>query len=168
MTGRFAVVTWLVVSIAMSGCSRIITHRAARFDVPRQDAEAVAAATTQPVRYAGVWKVRVRERGERAYHGVDGTERYLQHGDVVGFRSGEDGVIYAVVNKDEIPLALTSDHRRVVWASNERHATGFGQGMADAGQLIGMIAIGVGVVAVVGALAVVSLQNDGDDGGTCP
>jgi hypothetical protein len=146
--------------MVLSGCTRTVTRRVARFDVSDSAREPGAAATTQPLRHAALWKVKVRERGEKDYHGIDGTERYLQRGDVVGFRTGEDGVIYAVANREEIPLALTDSHRRVVWYSTEKEPTAFGEGMNEVGALVGTIAIGAAAVAAVGALLVLSLENE--------
>ena len=156
---RVVVVAGLIISLFFSGCTRTVTRKVARFDVNDPSRQA-KAATTQPLRHAALWKVKVRERGEKEYRGIDGTERYLQRGDVVGFRTGEDGVIYAVANKDEIPLALTDRHRRVVWYSTEKKPTAFGQGVSEVGALVATVAIGAAAVAGVGALLILSLENE--------
>jgi hypothetical protein len=139
---------------------RTVTHRAARFEPG--GAVATATPTTQPVRTAAVWKVKVRERGEKDYHGIDGTERLLQRGDVVGFRKGDDGVIYAVVNKEEIPLALTSDHRRVVWQAKTEKPTDFGRGMAEVIVLTTDAVMVVGVAVGLGAMWLISQDAEND------
>ena len=140
---RQVLVAGLIASMCLSGCTRTVTHSMARYEPGGE-----ALPTTQPVRTAAVWKVKVRQRGEKDYHGIDGTERWLQKGDVVGFRSGEDGVVYAVVNREEIPLQLTSDHRRVVWHSKKKETTGFGEAMSGALSVTGMVAAGVGLTAL--------------------
>ncbi len=163
---RQLVVAVLAGAMVSGGCVRTVTHRAARFEPEAAGAgEAATAATTQPVSAAAVWKVKVREHGEKEYHGIDGTERLLQRGDVVGFRKGEDGVIYAVVNKEQIPLALTEDHRRVVWQAREKKTTDFAMGMAEVGQVAAQVLAVVATVAVIGGLLVLSAaaENDCDD-----
>ena len=151
---RRIVVTTLAASMLMSGCTRTVMHRIARFE-PAAGAE----ETTRAVPEAAMWKVKVRERGEKEYHGVDGTERWLQQGDVVGFRTGEDGVIYAVVNREEIPLQLTSDHRRVAWQSKTKETTNFGEGLNQTLTFTGNVL----VVTALGALLLYALAHPSDD-----
>ena len=138
---RQAFIAAVIASILGSGCVRTSTYRAARFEPG-----GASLPTTQPVRAAAVWKVKVRERGEKEYHGIDGTERWLQQGDVVGFRAGADGVIYAVVNREQIPLALDNDHRRVEWHAKTKKTTKFGDGLGEVltftGQAIFVVGIG--------------------------
>ena len=116
----------LVASMLAPGCTRTVTYRVARFEPGGG-----AAATTQPVRTAAVWKVKVRGHGEKDYHGIDGTERLLQRGDTVGFRTGADGAVYAVVNNEQIPLELTREHARVAWQAKTEEPTEFGRTVAD-------------------------------------
>jgi hypothetical protein len=156
---RHVVIAALVGSLAGSGCVRTVTHRAARFEPQNTAVE----PTTQPVRTAAVWKVKVRGQGEKDYHGIDGTERLLQRGDVVGFRRGDDGVVYAVVNRESIPLALTDEHARVVWQTKERKTTDFGEAVTDivvfTGGALGVAAMAVGL----GALWVIAASADDDE-----
>ena len=156
---RHVVVAALVGSLLSSGCVRTVTHRAARFEPTK----VAAAPTTQPVRTAAVWKVKVRGHGEKAYHGIDGTERLLQRGDVVGFRRGEDGVVYAVANRDQIPLALTDAHARVVWQAKETKPTGFGEAATAVGQVTMYVLGGAAIVAGVGALLFLAATSDDDE-----
>ena len=156
---RQAIVVALVSSVFASGCTRTITKRAARFEVAGNH----VGATTQPVKLPGVWKVKVRGHGEDDYHGIDGTERYLQAGDVVGFRTGDDGVIYAVANEEEFPLPVTREHRRVIWAASVEEPTDFGRGMGDTLAVTGEVAVGAAVLGLVGAMWWLSVTADDDD-----
>ncbi|MEA2735381.1 MAG: hypothetical protein QOE14_1832 [Humisphaera sp.] len=131
----------LVGSIVTSGCTRTITHQIAKYEPGK-----TAGPTTRPVPSVAMWKVKVRERGEKEYHGIDGTERWLQQGDIVGFRTAEDGVVYAVANRDVIPLELTSEHRRVVWYASKEKPTRFGRTMDAALRVTGAVAFGAGMV----------------------
>ena len=151
---RQTLVAGLIASMCLSGCTRTVTHSIARYEPAAE-----ALPTTQPVRTAAVWKVKVRQRGEKDYHGIDGTERWLQKGDVVGFRNGADGVVYAVVNREEIPLQLTSEHRRVVWHSKKKETTNFGEAVSDALTVTGAVA---GVVAMA-AFGLYILTHPTDD-----
>ena len=163
---RRMLVAGLLGSMLTSGCTRTVTHHVARFE-PRPAATArttpapaaqAHAVTTSSVPEAGLWKVKVRGRGEKQYHGIDGTERWLQAGDVVGFRTGADGVVYALANKDEIPLALTDEHRRVVWHATTVKDSEAGEGFGEA---LGTVAGGALVVGTVGGLLVlVAATND--------
>jgi hypothetical protein len=155
---RQVVIAALVGSLAGSGCVRTVTYRAARFEPG-----VAALPTTQPVRTAAVWKVKVRGNGEKEYHGIDGTERLLQRGDVVGFRRGDDGVVYATANNDRIPLALTDDHQRVVWQAKERKPTEFGAVAGEVGRFTAQILIGAAAVAGVGVVLFLAATNDDDD-----
>jgi hypothetical protein len=148
------IVAALIGSMLTSGCVRTSTYQAARFEPTGE-----ALPTTQSVRTAAVWKVKVRERGEKEYHGVDGTERWLQQGDVVGFRKGDDGVIYAVVNREQIPLALNDDHKRVAWHAKTKKTTNFGNGVGDVLTFTGQAVFVVGV----GALALWALGHPAKD-----
>jgi hypothetical protein len=154
---RQVVIAALVGSLAGSGCVRTVTYRAARFEPG-----VAALPTTQPVRTAAVWKVKVRGNGEKEYHGIDGTERLLQRGDVVGFRRGEDGVVYAVANRDQIPLALTDDHERVVWQAKEKKPTEFAEGVADVVAMMAGAVMVAGIGVGLGALWLISedLEHD--------
>ena len=154
---RRLLVAGLIGAMSTSGCTRTVTHRVARFEPAGE-----AAPTTQPVRAAAVWKVKVRGHGERDYHAIDGTERLLQRGDVVGFRRGDDGVVYALANKDQIPLALTGEHHRVVWYTKTETPTDFGQSMAEVGQLTGQVLVGAAAVGLLGAALILSASNDDD------
>ena len=156
---RQVVVAAGVVSLAASGCVRTITHRAARFE----PTDAAAAPTTQPVRTAAVWKVKVRGHGEKEYHGIDGTERLLQHGDVVGFRRGADGVVYAVANRESIPLPLTNEHARVVWQAKEKKTTEFGETVTDIIVFTGGAVMMAGMAVGVGALWLLAESADYDE-----
>ena len=142
---RQLAIATMVGSMMSCGCVRTSTYQAARFEPAGE-----SVPTTQPVRTAAVWKVKVRERGEKEYHGVDGTERWLQEGDVVGFRKGDDGVIYAVVNREQIPLALNDDHQRVAWHAKTKKTTNFGDGLGDVLTFTGqaIFVVGVGVVSL--------------------
>jgi len=151
---RPAVVGALVGAMIGSGCVRTTTYRAARFEPA-----GAASPTTQPVRTAAVWKVKVREHGEKDYHGIDGTERWLQQGDVVGFRKGDDGVIYAVVNREQIPLSLSDEHRQVAWHAKTKKTTRFGEGLGEVLTFTGQ-AIVVAGVAVIGLWALSHAPKD--------
>ena len=157
---RHLLITTLIGSLVSAGCVRTLTHRVARFE-PTNPAS--AAATTQPVRTAALWKVKVRGHGEKDYHGIDGTERLLQRGDVVGFRRGADGVIYAVANRDQIPLALTDEHARVVWQAEVEKTTDFGEVMAAAGEMTAHVLLGAAAVVGVGAVLFLAATDDDDD-----
>jgi hypothetical protein len=153
---RHVVIAALVGSLAGSGCVRTVTHRAARFEPQNTAVE----PTTQPVRTAAVWKVNVRGQGEKDYHGIDGTERLLQRGDAVGFRRG---VVYAVVNRESIPLALTDEHARVVWQTKERKTTGFGEAVTDIVVFTGGALVVAGMAVGLGALWVIAASADDDE-----
>jgi hypothetical protein len=151
---RRVVVSAVIASLFVSGCTRTVTHRVARHDVGGD------LPTTQRVTETAMWQVKVRGHGEKDYHGIDGTERWLQPGDVVGFRAGADGAIYAVANDDEIALALDARaHRRVVWLAQTHEATPFGETAAAAGEL----AAGAAVIALVGGLLLLALDRDDCD-----
>lgn len=158
LLSRRLLVAGLIGALLISGCTRTARHRIARFQ-PAGGAE----ETTLAVPAAGVWKVKVRGRGEKEYHGIDGTERFLQAGDVVGFRTGDDGVVHAVANHDEIPLALTDEHRRVAWHANIEKRTEVGLAMGEAMQVSGEVATIVGIAALA-LWAWLESSNDDDDG----
>lgn len=131
---RHAVVAVLVGTMLNGGCVRTVTKQVARYEPA-----GVVAPTTQSVKYAAVWKVKVRERGDEKYRGIDGTERWLQPGDSIGFRTGDDGVVYAVANKESIPLALNEKHRQVVWQMKRKETTDFGESLTLGLQFTGVV-----------------------------
>ena len=163
---RRLLVAALIGAVSTAGCARTVTHRVARFEPPAGAGGAGRATETMlAVPEAGMWKVKVRGRGEREYHGIDGTERFLQAGDVVGFRTGADGVVYAVANRDQVPLALTGEHRRVAWHARTQNPTSFGLSLGEAMQVSGEVA----TIVALGALALwawtaSSSDNDRGDG----
>jgi hypothetical protein len=156
------VVGTLAISLIATGCTRTTVHKVARFE---PGAVAAAAPTSQPVPKLALWKVKVRGHREKDYHAIEGTERLLQAGDVVGFRTGDDGVTYAIANKEAIPLALSAaEHRRVVWYASVEEPTQFGENLAAAGELAVAVAAGAAIVgAVVGIVWLNATTEDDDD-----
>lgn len=135
---RRSLVTALIVSFAAAGCTRTVTHRLATY-------EPGAAPTSRPVPEAALYRVKVFDRGK--YRGIDGTERLLQGGDVVGFRTGDDGVVYAVANRDTFPLPQPLE-RTVIWYASVEHATTVNDDAAEALQAAGRVTLGAGVIAL--------------------
>ena len=114
------VVCTFVALLASSGCVKTVNQRLASYQ-PGQ------APTSQPVREAAVYQVKVYDRsGNGKLHGIDGTEQLLSPGDVVGFRTDEAGVVHAVANNVAIPLSLTAD-QKVVWFTQYQKQSHFGQ-----------------------------------------
>ena len=114
------VVCTIVASLVSSGCVKTVNQRLASYQ-PGQ------AATSQPVREAAVYQVKVYDRsGNGKLHGIDGTEQLLSPGDVVGFRTDEAGVVHAVANNVAIPLSLTPN-QKVVWFTQYQKQNHFGQ-----------------------------------------
>ena len=172
---RRTVVGALLTSMLLAGCTRTTVHKVARFEpasAPKAGgadpavASRTLAPTSQPVPKLAVWKVKVRGHGEKDYHGIDGTERLLQRGDVVGFRTGDDGITYAVANRELIPLALDAgDHCRVVWYASIEQPTQLGRNMRATGKLVADVATGAAILAAAGGMLWLALtaEVDGDD-----
>jgi len=156
-SSRRAFVGVLVLTMLATGCTRRVVHKVARFDPAGSEN---LAPTSQPVPKVAVWKVKVRGHVEKDYHGIDGTERLLQRGDVVGFHRDEDGVTYAVANREMIPLSLTAEHRRVVWYASIEEQTQFGRELAEVVDFA--VAVGAGAT-VVGVVILVLALSSGDD-----
>jgi hypothetical protein len=154
---RRAVVCLIVVSLVASGCTRTSAYRVAAYR-PGQE------PTTRPVPRVGVYKVKVFGR-DGELHGIDGTERFLNTRDVVGFRIDEaSGAVRAVVNDTAIPLDLRPE-QRVVWYTRHEEQTQFGEEVGEALAAGGTV---VGVVLLVGVLGIgigvgLALAGDHDD-----
>ena len=148
---RQAVTGAVAAAMLASGCTRMVNHRLARLEL-RGD----ATASREAVPEAAVWKVKVRARGEKEYHGIDGTERFLRPGDSFGFRTDDAGIVYAVVNNEQMPLALTADHERVAWHASWEESTGVAEAFGTAAG----VAAGAVIVGGLTALSESMLDDD--------
>lgn len=154
--GRKLVVAALTGALATSGCTKTVTRQFALYQ-PGQN------PTSQPVRDAAVYKVKVfDDDGSGKLHGIDGTERVLIAGDVVGFRTDEAGVVHATASDAVFPLKL-APNRKVVWYTSYQKKTQFGKEVGKAMETTGEVAM---VAALVGltvfALAAEANHDDCD------
>jgi hypothetical protein len=146
------------IALALTGCVKTVTHKVAKFT----PAEATGP-TTRPVPEAAVYKVKVKKQGEDEYHGVDGTRRLLRAGEVVGFRRGEDGVLYAMAGKEEVALGQGEDWERLVWFTQRKKQTQFSREVNKVADTAANVAGVVGMIAVEGAVNAALGKDDCDD-----
>jgi hypothetical protein len=153
---RGVLVGALSISLASAGCTKTIDHRIARYQPGAQP-------TTRPVPAVAFYKVKVYGR-DGQLHGIDGTERLLQKGDVVGFRTGDDGIVHAVANTDVFPLPPTLRGRKVVWTAQYERQTQFGREVSKALTTGGELAAGAAVVGLFAAsVALTAAADDESD-----
>jgi hypothetical protein len=145
----------LIASLVSSGCTKTVNHRIPRY-------RAGSEPTTKPVPQVALYKVKIYDRDGRSLHGIDGTERLLQKGELVGFHTDDAGVVYAVANNDTfaLPPTLPRD-RKIVWAAQYKRQTQFGKEVEKALVTAGTVAVGAAIIAI--ALYSLSHPDDCDD-----
>jgi hypothetical protein len=142
---RQMVVGLLTSSLLATGCTKTMTHQLARYQPTG------VVSTTQPVPAMAMYKVKVYGR-DGQLHGIDGTERLLQKGDFVGFRTDDVGQVQAIANRDVFALPPVKG-RKVVWVGQSTRQTQFGREVYKALNTGAAIAAGAGAMALIGAVA---------------
>lgn len=135
-----------------AGCVKTVTHQIAAYQPGQQP-------TTRPAPQVALYKVKVLGR-DRRLHGIDGTERVLSRGDPLGFRTDDDGVVYAIAHDEAFALPVRSE-QQVVWFTQYERRTQFGKEVDKAVES----AFDVAAVAVVATLEayIDGLENDDSD-----
>ncbi|MGA2500806.1 MAG: hypothetical protein ABSH20_23970 [Tepidisphaeraceae bacterium] len=128
----------MTVSISLlGGCTKTVSQKLARFDSAEN-----SAPTTQPVRDAGLYEVRVKSQGERTCHPLkDGSVLWVAKGAPVGFRRTQDGSVRAFADTREFPLVLPDSCESVIWYARVQKQTGFGH---EVDKVVDKIGSGIG------------------------
>ena len=152
---NLACIVVLHVAILTAGCTKTVIKRVARFDVQRDNVDAIAPRT-------GVYKVKyVSTASSKGRSAVD-SSRLLREGDRLGFRKTEDGRILAVAGEEQFELHdLPANVSRCCWYHRTTEPSQFARNVAGVFEGAAFAA-GAGAVLMADALL-----NGSDDDADC-
>ena len=143
---RRATAIALIVSLLISGCTRIVDHRVANYSPG-------LPPTTGPAPQTAIYSVKILDAKGKKVGSIAGSRTFLKKGEPIGFAIDDSGSLRAVAGTYNFPIEVPDNHS-LIWSARYRISTQFGREVGKVSDTT--LDTTATVLLVVGVLAIIS------------